>query len=265
MCHVSNPRLCYGTFIKSSEGAFKVAAPHVPFTLKITAEGYEEWWAPNGLGKNNSMTVPSGTQIELSCTLSRKPEFATRPMTEAEKQPLTKSSGTGRCCLRLIGWRLRILSAAHQTGMATRRGRGLLSGGGRRTATVATAKLRECARIPGRSRRPRSCRGCRSFAGTDLRIRLRGSSARPLARVGRRWSGDEEGFKSPWRVFFYLEVVACRQSCPPDDQTLPGCGFPHHANDLWRRRSTKKLKRTHRLSAVLSNNRRKPTILMSSR
>jgi hypothetical protein len=88
MCHTSNPRLCWGSVIKNSEGAFKVAAPHVPFTLKITAEGYEEWWAPNGVGKDNSMTVPSGTQIELSCTLHRKPEFANRPMTEAEKQPL---------------------------------------------------------------------------------------------------------------------------------------------------------------------------------
>lgn len=200
MCHVSNPRLCYGTVIKNSEGAFKVAAPHVPFTLKITAEGYEEWWAPNGLGKNNSMTVPSGTQIELSCTLSRKPEFATRPMTEAEKQPLINLpapvllSPADRVEFRIcprhtkLEWQP-VEGAAHYFVEID-------------VCDGRDPELRECVN-PGPFSTPKNL-GAVKVQGTTYEFDFVG---RQPGRW-RVWAVDgkgQEGFKSPWRIIFYLK------------------------------------------------------------
>jgi hypothetical protein len=200
MCHVSNPRICSGPISKNSDGVFKVAAPHVPFTLRIIAEGYEEWWGPNGLGKNNAMTVPSGTQVELSSALHRKPEFTNRPMTEAEKQPLVNLpepvllSPADRVEFRIyprhtkLEWQPVEGAAYYLVEIDVCDGR--------------DRELRECVN-PGPFSTNKNL-GPVKVEGTTYEFDFVG------AQPGRWriWAVDskgQEGFKSSWRLFFYLK------------------------------------------------------------
>ncbi len=200
MCHASNPRVCYGTVIKNSNGTFKVAAPHVPFTLKISAEGYDEWWAPNGLGKNNPITVPSGTQIELSSALHRRPEFADRPMTEAEKEPLVNLPAP----LQLSpADRAEFREYPRHTKLEWRSVEG------------AAYYLVEIDFCDGRDRALRECVDPKPFSMTRNvgPVKVEGTTYE-FNFVGRQpgrwriWAVDakgQEGFKSPWRIVFYLK------------------------------------------------------------
>ena len=201
MCHVSNPRICYSNFIKSKDGAFVVLTPHVPFTLMVVADGYEVWWAPNGVGKNNAITIPPGAKIDfLSCMLRRNPETANRPMTEAEKQPLTS------------------LPAPEQMSPADRIE---LSYYPRHTKLEwqpvegAAYYLVEIDFCDGRDRELRECVDPKPFLrpGSVAPVKAQGTDCE-FDFVGRQpgrwrvWAVDgqgREGFKSPWRVFFYLK------------------------------------------------------------
>lgn len=200
MCHVSNPRICSGPFSKKSDGIFQVAAPHVPFTLKITADGYEEWWGPNGLGKNNSMSVPSGTQIELSCELRRRPEFANRPMTEAEKQPQVNLPAP---VLLSPDDRAEFQIYPRHTKLEWQ------------PVDGAAYYLVEIDVCDGRNRDLRECVNPMPFSTTaSLKPVKVESTTYEFDFVGRQpgrwriWAVDakgQEGFKSPWRIIFYLK------------------------------------------------------------
>jgi len=200
MCQVNNPRICTGGVYKNRDGLFKVVAPHVQFTLRISAEGYEEWWAPNGLGKSNAISVPSGSQIELSSALHRKPEFANRPMSEAEKQPLINLpapvllSPADRVEFRVyprhtkLEWQPVEGAAYYLVEIDVCDGR--------------DRELRECVN-PGPFSVTRNL-GPVKVVGTTYEFDFVG------AQPGRWriWAVDgkgQEGFRSPWRLIFYLK------------------------------------------------------------
>jgi hypothetical protein len=200
MCHVNNPRVCGGGVFKNRDGVFKVVSPHVPFTLKITAEGYEEWWAPNGLGKNNSMTVSSGTQIELSCALHRKPEFANRPMTETEKQPLVNLPAPV------------LLSPADRAEFRDYPRHTKLEWQPVEGAAYYFVEIDFC---DGRDRELRECVDPKPFSTTrnlgPVKVQETNYEFDFVGRQPGRWrvwavdSQGGEGFKSPWRIIFYLK------------------------------------------------------------
>jgi hypothetical protein len=199
MCQASNPRVCSGPISKNSDGVFKVAAPHVPFTLRIVAEGYEEWWGPNGSGKNHAMSVPSGTQIELQCALQRKPEFANRPMTEAEKQPLVNLPAP---VLLSPADRVEFRSYPRHTKLEWQPVEG---------AAYYLVEIDVC---DGRDRALRECVNPGPFSTTSNLgpVKVEGPTYEfdfVGAQPGRWriWAVDvkgQEGFKSPWRIIFYL-------------------------------------------------------------
>jgi hypothetical protein len=200
MCQVNNPRICSGGVYKNRDGVFKVVAPHVAFTLMISAEGYEEWWAPNGLGKNNAMSVASGTEIELSPALRRKPEFANRPMTEAEKQPLVNLPAPV------------LLSPADRVEFRIFPRHTTLEWQPVEGAAYYLVEIDVC---DGRDRELRECVNPAPFSTTRILgpVKVEGATYE-FNFVGRqpgRWriwavdSKGQEGFKSPWRLFFYLK------------------------------------------------------------
>ncbi len=86
LCHASAPRVCKETNAKSAEGKFKVWAPHVPFTLRLTADGYEDWFGISGVDKEGAVYVASGTKLELQMHLKRRQETADKALSEAEKK-----------------------------------------------------------------------------------------------------------------------------------------------------------------------------------
>lgn len=87
VCHTADKKTCWGKHAKSATGEFKLFAAHVPFTFQLFAEGYETWSGVYGSDINQSFDIPSGTKMEVLIALKRLPESINRPLSEAEKQP----------------------------------------------------------------------------------------------------------------------------------------------------------------------------------
>ncbi len=84
MCHVDSSQACFSMSAKNIKGEFRVLASLVPFTLKITADGYEDWFGMTG--SNAPIYVPSDTTLELSVRLRRRKETIDSALSESEKQ-----------------------------------------------------------------------------------------------------------------------------------------------------------------------------------
>ncbi|HUQ32570.1 MAG TPA: carboxypeptidase-like regulatory domain-containing protein [Pyrinomonadaceae bacterium] len=88
MCHAANPSVCFQTSAKDKEGNFRVRAPHVPFTLKLSADGFDDWVGLGGTDRPEAaVSVDSGTTVELPVYFKRRGDAATRAINETEKQP----------------------------------------------------------------------------------------------------------------------------------------------------------------------------------
>ncbi len=83
LCHAAAPAVCFETGAKNVEGKFSVRAPHVPFTLKIVAEGFMEHWL--GLDVDSAVVIDPGTTMELPVYLTRQKGAEGRAVSEAEK------------------------------------------------------------------------------------------------------------------------------------------------------------------------------------
>lgn len=85
LCHAANPEICWRINAKNSGGNFTVPAPHVPFTLKIKAIGFDDWLGPNGEPRETPITVAPETKAELSVFLTRTDAAAAKSISETEK------------------------------------------------------------------------------------------------------------------------------------------------------------------------------------
>lgn len=87
VCHMPRKTNCFSASAKNANGELNVLAAHVPFSLEVMANGYETWFGLNGYDINQSISIPSGSKMELQLHLRRRPEFINQPLSEAEKQP----------------------------------------------------------------------------------------------------------------------------------------------------------------------------------
>lgn len=85
MCHAANPEICWQTSAKNANGNFSIPTPHVPFTLKIKAEGFDDWLGLNG-DKDSPITVAPETKAELAVFLKRSEAGAGKEISDSEKQ-----------------------------------------------------------------------------------------------------------------------------------------------------------------------------------
>lgn len=88
MRHAANPQICWSKSAKNQRGEFKLPTPHVSFTLTVKAEGYEDWFGLEGSNRNESIFVPSETSVDAVFRMKRRPDTVNRALSEAEKQPL---------------------------------------------------------------------------------------------------------------------------------------------------------------------------------
>jgi hypothetical protein len=86
MCRTDMANACFGSSGKNAEGRLKVFASHAPFTLKITARGYEDWYGLNGEAKA-PISIASGQVMQAEIYLRRRDDTFNTPLSEAEKQP----------------------------------------------------------------------------------------------------------------------------------------------------------------------------------
>jgi hypothetical protein len=200
LCQVANQRLCKSITTKYSDGAFNVAAAHVPFTLRISADGYEDWWGPSGAGKNNAISLSPGTKIELSALLRRTPAAASRPLSETEKQSFRNLPAP---ILLSPADRIEISIYPRHTRLEWQPVEG---------AEYYLVEIDVC---DGKDRAQRDCVNPGPFSNSSYSGPVKVQDTRyEFDFVGRqpgRWrvwaidSRGEEGFKSPWRIFFYLK------------------------------------------------------------
>lgn len=200
MCHAADPRTCFITSVKNTAGEFEIGAALVPFTLKVSAEGYEDWWGLSGRDENRPITVAAGARVELLCLLKRRPETANRPLSEAEKMPSTtlpaptQLSPADRAEMKNVYPNRRVKlewqpvegAASYTVEVDFCDGRDLT--------------IRECVDPKTHSMRETPPTG---IVGTSYEFIFVGMQPGRW----RVWAIDEkgqEGFKSPWRLFFFV-------------------------------------------------------------
>ena len=86
LCHAADTEICWRTHAKSSDGTFMLPAAHVPFTLRIKADGFDDWLGPNGEDKETPMSVAPETKSEIAVFLKRSDASAGNVISESEKQ-----------------------------------------------------------------------------------------------------------------------------------------------------------------------------------
>jgi len=197
-CLSSNPKVCWSTNVKNARGEFKILTPHVPFTLRATADAYDTWFGLNGFQLNEPISIASGTTMEVVFHLKRRPEAVNRALNEAEKQ-------------RSVD-----LPAPIQFSPADRVE---LKGFPRHTrlewqpVECAVSYRVEVDYCDGLVKSRRECLNPQPQPGTRWPLQVVGTS-HEFGFVGtqpgrwRVWAMDkngQEGFKSPWWTFFYVE------------------------------------------------------------
>lgn len=201
LCHADAPNVCWQKHARSAEGKFQISAAYVPFTVRVRAEGYEDWLGPEGGEGAAPLSIAPGATRELSARLKRSGASEGRALSEAEKRPGVN------------------LPAPAQTAPAE----GAVFNYYPRRTTLEWSPVEgavsysvEIDFCSGRRRGPGECEdpqplplGTRSWApgsdivGTSYEFNFLG------AQPGRWrvWAVDaqgREGFKSPWRLFVYL-------------------------------------------------------------
>lgn len=86
LCHADGTDLCRRTPAKNAEGQFSLVAPNVPFTLRVRAEGYDDWLGPGGGKSEMTISVKSSETWILSVRLKRSAGSAGRALNESEKR-----------------------------------------------------------------------------------------------------------------------------------------------------------------------------------
>ncbi len=86
LCHADSPDVCWRQYARSPEGAFRISAAFVPFTIRVRAEGYEDWLGPEGGEVAVPISVAPGATLELSVRLKRSAASEGRALSEAEKR-----------------------------------------------------------------------------------------------------------------------------------------------------------------------------------
>jgi len=200
LCHVANPEICWRTNAKNSGGKFTVPAPHVPFTFRIKATGFDDWIGPNGEPKETPITVAPETTAELSVFLKRAEAAAEKSISETEKvtgvnlgAPKQLSPGSRTVFDHYP--RRATLKWSPIEGAASYSVEVDFCEGGRKNQSVCVNP--QPLRITNNP--PMS-----GIAGTTYEFEFVGAQAGRW----RVWALDKEGregFKSPWRSFVYLQ------------------------------------------------------------
>jgi len=89
LCRAEVPKFCHRQSTRSSGGRFSMLVPAAPFTIQISASGYEDWYGPDR--QPVSVQVSSGTTIELNVSLARGD--SAQPAVLGSPQALSPSDG----------------------------------------------------------------------------------------------------------------------------------------------------------------------------
>jgi hypothetical protein len=86
LCRVDAPKVCWRQNAGSAEGEFKIQAAYVPFTVRVKAEGYDDWLGPDGGETLAAVNVAPDTRQELTVRLKRSAASVGRALDEPERR-----------------------------------------------------------------------------------------------------------------------------------------------------------------------------------
>ena len=198
LCLVASPEICRASDSKHANGEFRVPAPFVPFTFTAKSKGFKDWLGPRG-EELSPISLSPGSTTQLNVFLIRQSDVGGPPLTEAEKQPglhlpappqLAPEDG----------------ATYNHYPRSTKLEWSPVDG-----AVSYSVEIDYCQ--GGRGKREcvdphlltlKSNPSMQGVTGTEYQFRFIG------AQPGRWrvWAIDKdgrEGFKSPWRLFFYLK------------------------------------------------------------
>ena len=199
-CLGANKKLCWATSSKAPAGEFKILVAHEPFTLRVVADGYLDWLGINGL-ENESISIASGATLNVVLHLRRRAEAMSRALSESEKHrfvhlqapiqssPADRAELKGRFPARHTRLEWQPVEGAVSYRVEIDYCDGLVKG------------RRECLNPQPHSP---EMRWPVQVLATSYEFRFVGSQPGRW----RVWAIDkngQEGFKSPWWTFFYLE------------------------------------------------------------
>jgi hypothetical protein len=199
VCQAADKTKCWGSNAKSATGEFRLLAAHVPFTFQLFAAGYETWSGLNGSEIHQSIYIPSGSRMEVLVYLKRRPDSVNRALSEAEKQPVINLPAPMQ------------VSPDDAAEFDFYPRKTILRWEGVVGANSYRIEIDYC---DGRVRGRRSCVDPQPhYIERNNPAKTRATSYEfnfVGAQPGRWrvWAIDEkgeEGFKSPWRTFFYLQ------------------------------------------------------------
>jgi hypothetical protein len=195
LCQVANPQNCRATTSKRGKGEFKVPAPFGPFTFKVSSKGFKDWLGPRG-DEQSPLHVPAGSTMQLNLFLIR--EDASVALTETEKEtgvhlpaPSQQTPEEGATYNHYP--RTTKLTWAPVEGAVSYGVEVDYCNGGR--------TKREC--IDPQLLTMKSNPPVQGIAVTEYQFSFVGAQPGRW-RVWAIDSDGREGFKSPWRTFFYL-------------------------------------------------------------
>jgi hypothetical protein len=198
MCRTDVANGCYGLSGKNAEGRMKFSVSHTPFTLRLTARGYQDWYGLNGDARMPIFIAP-GQVMEAEIYLRRRDDSFNEPLNEAEKRagvnlpaPLQLSPADGA-----------IIDES-------RRNKTKLEWAAVEGAVAYSVEVDFCRWIAkGRTDcvdpQPHILKGMPQMTNlTETSVEFTFIGAQPGR--WRVWAVDKdgnEGFKSPWRAFAY--------------------------------------------------------------
>ena len=197
MCRTDMANACFALNGKNAEGRLKLFVAHAPFTLRVTADGYEDWLGLNGEPKS-PVSIASGESLEVEVYLRRRDATFNQPLSETEKQAgvnlpaPTQLSPADGALLDHYPRQTKLEWAA-------------VEGAASYTVEIDFCRGGEPGRSACVSPQPHRLRGMPSMTDiqqTSYEFNFLG------AQPGRWrvWAVDKEGregFKSPWRAFAY--------------------------------------------------------------
>lgn len=200
-CQADNPNVCHGGSSRTRNGNLSLAAPHVPFTMKIEADDYEDWHAPDGASEGAALDVPSAGRLMLNVVLRRRAPAAAKAISEEEKRAGVHLPAPAQ------------VSPADGASFAHFPRRTRLEWSPVAGAASYAVEVDFC---DGRPERQNGCAGPAPFTGSKIAPPSVGLTTTAYefdflgAQPGRWrvWAVDasgREGFKSPWRRFVYLQ------------------------------------------------------------
>jgi hypothetical protein len=195
LCRSAEPSNCFRDTVKSVTGRFRILASPEAFTVKVAADGFEDWVGPVGPARQASpLFVASGESLDLLVVMNRKKGTEGTAISDAEKSVWAHLPAPVQLAPADLA---KIDEYPRTTKLEWSPVEGAISY--KLEVDYCQGREQECI-----SPHPLALKANSPLTETSFQFNFIGAQAGRW----RVWAVDKdgrEGFKSPWRLFTYLQ------------------------------------------------------------